>query len=161
MDTIKSSNLPCSPNYLSTKKVDDIFYFEISKYHLAESIDKTELSYIANKLKIAFPSITKEFMQLLIERVVLNKFTSQKFNDAVLHVIENYKYPNLTIADIISYDVKTRIKLLDYYQLLELRKQDESQANNYISIDVGESKPLYTTKESFKKYNLKKWVPKK
>jgi len=84
---------------------------------------KGELSpkiYINNikKISAAFPSIQKEFYDLLTQLVKENQFTDKRFSKAVDFVIKNYKYPHPSIADFISYD--KGYKLYTYANILKM-----------------------------------------
>lgn len=81
------------------------------------SIYKGELSpnVIAEqtlKLTTVFPALRDEFINVLIERIVANGFTNERLIDAVDNLIDNFKYPNPSIADIVGFDC--RIKLYSH-----------------------------------------------
>jgi hypothetical protein len=61
------------------------------------------------RLKIAFPKMERNFFDILAERIVDNDFTEKRLEDAVNHIIDNFLYKELNVADIIKFD--RRIKL--------------------------------------------------
>ena len=71
------------------------------------------------ELKLAFPVLTKDFMQLLGKRLIANRFTPDRFERAVDNLIDNYKFQQPTIADIITFE-KDKEKRLPY--VLDLPK---------------------------------------
>jgi hypothetical protein len=61
------------------------------------------------RLKAAFPKMEKLFFDILAERIVENDFTEKRLKDAVNSVIDNFRYKELTVSDIIGFD--RRVKL--------------------------------------------------
>ena len=70
------------------------------------------------KLKHAFPTISKEFANVLSERIYANNFTEERIRDAVAYVLDNFRYKQPTIADVISFD--KRVKVYSYTQILNM-----------------------------------------
>ena len=64
------------------------------------------------KLQSAFPKQSKEFFNVLAERLIANGFTDQRLTDAVNNVIDNFKYKELNVSDIVGFD--KRIMLYTY-----------------------------------------------
>jgi len=58
-----------------------------------------------------------EFFDILYERIDKNKFTKQRLEDAVNNVLDNFRYKELNVADIISYD--KRVRLYTYTQICD------------------------------------------
>lgn len=58
------------------------------------------------------------FFDLLSERLIENNFSGQRLKDAINHVIDNFQYKELTVADIIKFDRK--VKLYTYTQAYAL-----------------------------------------
>lgn len=71
-----------------------------------------------NKLRAAFPEMGADFFDILTERLVKNKFSDERLKDAVNHVIDNFHYKKLNVADIIEFD-KVQ-KLFTYNEVLAL-----------------------------------------
>ena len=55
------------------------------------------------KIRQAFPNLTKDFYDILCERLKAHNFTDEELSDAVNHVIDTCKYPTPTIAEFISF----------------------------------------------------------
>ena len=66
------------------------------------------------KLQCAFPKQSKEFFNVLAERLIANGFTDQRLTDAVNSVIDKFQYKELNISDIVRFDKK--IKLYNYQE---------------------------------------------
>ena len=77
-------------------------------------------------LKRAFPKLPEGWYKLLEEMIDEEKFTDQRFTDAVKNLIKNCLYPEPTIANILSFDKMS--KLYTYNELLEISK-DYSNEN--------------------------------
>ena len=74
-----------------------------------------EMAQAIRTLRIAFPRSGDEFFSLLYERMKKNQFTAKRLEDAVEHVIDNFPYKELNVADIVSFD--KRVKLYDKNQI--------------------------------------------
>ena len=61
------------------------------------------------KLQSAFPKQSKEFFNVLAERLIANGFTDERLTDAVNNVIDNFQFKELNISDIVRYDKKMRL----------------------------------------------------
>ncbi len=61
------------------------------------------------KLQTAFPKQSKEFFNVLAERLVANGFTDQRLTDAVNNVIDNFQFKELNISDIVRFDKTVRL----------------------------------------------------
>lgn len=70
------------------------------------------------RLQSAFPKQTKEFFNVLAERLIANGFTDERLTDAVNNVIDNFRYKELNIADIVCFDKK--MKLYNYQEACRL-----------------------------------------
>jgi len=70
------------------------------------------------KLKVAFPKKEPEFFELLCDRLFANGFTEKRVEDAINHVIDNFVYKDLNIADVIGFDKK--VKLYTYPELVDM-----------------------------------------
>lgn len=74
------------------------------------------------KLQSAFPKQSKEFFNMLAERLIANGFTDDRLTDAVNNVIDNFKFKELNIADIVKFDKK--MKLYNYKEACKLVTED-------------------------------------
>lgn len=90
-------------------------YCEISKYNDSPMTAEDSVVVI-KKLTTAFPSQSGDFFLLLIERMMANGFTKDRCTDAVNHIIDNFAFKQINIADVIKYDKKR--KVYNYAQMM-------------------------------------------
>jgi hypothetical protein len=69
-----------------------------------ESVTETQIAIQMAKLKVAFPKMERVFFDLLAERIIDSDFTEQRLIDATSHVLDNFQYKELNVADIIRFD---------------------------------------------------------
>jgi hypothetical protein len=62
-----------------------------------------------SKLHASFPRMESDFWSVLSERIEANGFTASRLKEAVEHVLDNFRYRELSIADITRFD--RRVKL--------------------------------------------------
>lgn len=110
--------------------------YSISIYNDALSLDC--IKCMLDKLKRAFPNKDAGFFSLLSERIVANKFTDKRLTDAVNNVIDNFKFKDLTIADIISFDKQH--KFITYNELVRRVLAGKTSFDNYEIIEVDNQK---------------------
>ena len=77
----------------------------------------------------AFPKMGDPFFNLLAERVRANKFTTKRLNDAINHLIDNFNYQELNIADIIKFD--KRAKLYSYNDVCKMVSKGEAAFSDF------------------------------
>lgn len=65
------------------------------------------------KLKRAFPKLPDGWYTILEEMLDEEKFTDQRFTDAVIHLIKTSIYPEPTIANLLTFDRKSKIWTYD------------------------------------------------
>lgn len=134
----------------STSQILNETSTEISTY-IGEVLDtKTVVNEIA-KIRVAFPSLTPQFADILIERAIAKGFTAKRFIDAVNYVIDNCQYPNPTLANFLSFD--KRIKILTYNELAELACLNRAEFSDYHRYEIN-SKPLYIRKIDKELYGM-------
>lgn len=75
------------------------------------------LSKSLAKIKASFPGLTPEYLTVLSDFIIENKFSDERLIEAVNNVISNCIYPIPTIATFIGYDKKVR--LYTYDEMLE------------------------------------------
>ena len=83
-------------------------YCEISKYNDSPMTAEDSVVVI-KKLTTAFPSQSRDFFLLLLERMMANGFTKDRCADAVNHIIDNFAYKQINIADVIKFDKKRKV----------------------------------------------------
>lgn len=92
---------------------------EISLY-TDQLATKQDAAIEVRKLASAFPTVDSNFVIVLIERLVANKFTKQRLIDAIGSVLDNCQYPP-KISDIISFDRK--VKVYTYSEMIAVCNQ--------------------------------------
>lgn len=94
------------PDYLR-ENLQQIDQYEISLY----TDELTTKGIVSNikRIKLAFPQLESGFYDVLTDMVRDDKFTDQRFKDAVDHVIRTCVYPQPTIAQFLSFDKKLKI----------------------------------------------------
>lgn len=90
--------------------------------------DQTIITGIA-KLKVAFPKMSDDFFNLLVEMIIEEQMTEKQLIDSVKHVLKNFQYKELTIANILSYDKK--VKLYTYNEVCELVTQGKAEMRDF------------------------------
>jgi len=112
--------------------------------------------YINNikKISAAFPSLQKEFYDLLSELVIQKQFTDARFSDTVNFVIENFRYPHPSIAEFISYDKGYTV--YTYTNMLKMNDSIGSSVwNDYKRVEIkGISIKVWASIIDIQKYNL-------
>jgi DNA integrity scanning protein DisA with diadenylate cyclase activity len=68
-------------------------------------------------LSLAFPDMPKEFFIILSERIKANNFTDKRLHDSIEYLIDTNLYPKITVASVIGYDKK--IKLKTYQEIIK------------------------------------------
>lgn len=101
---------------------------EISMYAGGRLTDRNLAAYM-KKLREAFPRQTDAFFDILTERIIANGFSDQRLADAVNNVIDNFRYKELTIADIIQHD--KRVKLYTYPEVAAMVTAGKASFNDF------------------------------
>lgn len=102
--------------------------YSISVYD-GEKLGRVEIEQATNRLAIAFPDMRKEFFVLLTEFIIKEGFTKERLSDAVNNVIATFKYKEINISDIISYD--KRVKLYTYSEVTSLVTQGKASFGDF------------------------------
>lgn len=84
-------------------------------------------------LRVAFPKMGGEFFDILYERIDKNKFTKQRLEDAVNNVLDNFRYKELNVADIVSYD--KRVRLYTYTQICDEIANGRATTDDYERVE--------------------------
>jgi hypothetical protein len=96
-------------------------------------------------LRGAFPKMGDDFFGLLYKRIGANEFSAQRLDDAITNVIDNFRYKELNVADIISFD--KRIKLYTYNQVCTEVGDGRASMDDYKRIVIpGRDKSYYAKK---------------
>lgn len=130
----------------------------MSEVHKGEiSIYKGELSpnVVAGqmlKLTTVFPTIEDEFINVLAERIVANGFSNERLTDAVDNLVDNFKYPRPSIADVIGFDC--RIKIYDYSEYSAEILGKKSSGNDFTKHWI-DDKLFWVKISECERYNFK------
>lgn len=73
------------------------------------SLSDVGIAKSMRKLQSAFPKQSKEFFNVLAERLIANGFTDERLADAVNNLIDNFQYKELNISDIVRFDKRMRL----------------------------------------------------
>lgn len=144
----KSESLPAS--FTSTLVVSESGTNELSTY-IGKVLDAPTVISEVSKIKVAFPSLSTQFMDILIERAIAKNFTAQRLIDAVNFVIDNCQYPSPTLANFLGFD--RRIKILSYDELCDLVTTNRASFESY-SIMVINGKNFWVRNADKELYNL-------
>lgn len=105
------------------------------------------------KLSTAFPQMSEDFFNLLAERIVKRGLSKERLNYAIDHVLDNYTYQRMTIADIISLDKK--VDVMSYNEMLNDASKRQATTNDYCPIHLGdEPKPFWIRKTDKTRFNI-------
>jgi len=89
---------------IDSKKFDKASNSYVISIYNDEIADETFAAEMLRKLLGCFPDVREALFKPLLDRVIANKFTRKRIEDAVNNVIDTHKYKTFTIADVISYD---------------------------------------------------------
>jgi hypothetical protein len=103
------------------------------------------------KLKMAFPQLPAGFYDVLMDRVKENGFTDQRLKDSINKLIDNFTYPNPSIANIISFD--KRVKLNSYSELIEIQNRTGRAFEDYCKIKKN-GKLFWISKAEKEQFNV-------
>jgi hypothetical protein len=112
--------------------------------------DIADSDYVKSQLKkliAAYPKVTNDFIILLTERVIDNKFTKARVRDAVNNLIDTFVYEVPKVADIVSFD--RRIKVFTYTDLCDKVERGE-RFDDYVRTKAGR----YILKDDVENYRL-------
>ena len=90
---------------------------------------------------------TEENMKSYLEK----GFSDERLSDSVNNLIDNFQYPNPTLANILSFDRK--VKILDYNQVCTLIGKHEATFNDFSKIYIDE-KMFYVRKSEKEFYKI-------
>ncbi|MGB9697727.1 MAG: hypothetical protein GYA16_15575 [Spirochaetes bacterium] len=107
------------------------------------------------RLKKAFPAITNDFVDILAEMVIRERFTEQRLHDAIDHLIKTYEYQHPTVASVLKYD--KRVQFHSYADMCDMvDKYGSGVWEIYQKVRLqGQSKPVWVKKSDIETYNLK------
>lgn len=105
------------------------------------------------KLKAGFPQMSDDFWGIMSERITKTGMTSQRLEYAVNRVLDTFTYKTLTIADVLSIDVKCRV--LTYSEMCNEASRRGVSTDEYAPVRInGLEKPGWVLKVDKVKYNI-------
>lgn len=93
----------------------------------------------------------KDFFSVLAEYIVKDNMASDRLSFAIDNVIRNFKYKQISVADIVGVD--KRIKLYTYHELVEMVTAGKARFEDFPIIEV-KGKKFRISLEDKIKYNL-------
>jgi len=112
------------------------------------------------KIKKAFPALTPEFYDVLLDMIKEEGFTDNRFIDAVNSVIKNCEYPSPTVAKFLSFDKS--IKLYTYTDMIKMTGIDRKAFDKHRPVIIpGTKEKLWCHLADIERYNLEQYVPNK
>lgn len=98
------------------------------------------------RLKTAFPKMENGFFSLLTERLKSNHFSGKRLKDAINHVIDNFQYKELTVADIVRFD--RRQKLYTYSEVCSMVTKGAASFDDFKIVEIDGTAYRVMKKES-------------
>lgn len=140
---------------LLTRKND---CFELSIYH-GELTAQNTIKNVA-KLKKAFPQLSENFYDVLLERFKEHKFSDERVEASINHVIDTCIYPQPTLAQFIEYD--KNVKIYNYHDMIKIQNETGMAFKMHTKIRLPNvSRPMWARNEDVEKYQLLVWEPEK
>lgn len=93
-----------------------------------------EIAVSMARLKTAFPKMDGTFFNLLAERLIDNGFSSKRLKDAINDIIDNFRYKEIAIADIIKFD--RRLKLYSYSDVCRMVSKGECGFSDFETREI-------------------------
>jgi hypothetical protein len=109
-------------------------YKELSLY-TGEPANPRDIARCMATLKTAFPNMGNGFFDVLSERVTSNKLTRERLRDSVNWILDNFKYKELTVADVIRYDKRAR--LYTYDEVSSMVTRGEAKFEDFEIREIG------------------------
>lgn len=105
------------------------------------------------KLSKAFPGQSLDFFNILSEQIDANGMSADRLAFAVNHVLNNFTYKTLNIADIMSIDRK--VEVMSYNEMLNECNKRGCTTNEFTTLYIGdEPKPFWVSKADKQQYKL-------
>ena len=106
-----------------------------------------------HKLSVCFPDMTKEFFSILTERISKTGMSDARLDYAVNRVLDTFTYKQLTIADVLSLDVKCRV--MSYAEMCNDAAKRGASTDDYATLRIGDAdKPVWVLKVDKIRYRL-------
>lgn len=112
-----------------------------------------QIAVSVKKLSVAFPQMKADFFNLLTERISKTGMTAKRLDSAVNKVVDNFTYKQLTIADVLSFDIKCRF--LSYSEMCNEATKNGSSTDDYAPVFIeGSEKPAWVLKADKIRYKI-------
>lgn len=112
-----------------------------------------QIRQCVHKLSVAFPQMSQDFFNLLAERIAKTRMSAQRLEYAVNHVLDTFTYKQLTIADILSIDVRCRV--LTYAEMCNEASKKGVSTSDYSPVRIkGSDKPGWVLKVDKARFNI-------
>lgn len=113
----------------------------------------SHIAAAVHKLAVCFPDMKDEFFSILAERISKTAMSDKRLEYALNRVLDTFTYKRLTIADILSIDVKCRI--MTYAAMIDEVSRNGGSTNDYVPIRIsGVKKPGWVLKVDKVRYNI-------
>ena len=116
---------------------------EVSLYQ--DTLSDMGVAKNMKKLQFAFPKQSKEFFNVLAERLIANGFTDKRLTDAVNNVIDNFQFKELNISDIVRFDKK--MKFYNYNEACRLVTEKGFEFGKDLQRTIRDDGVYWTMKE--------------
>lgn len=94
-----------------------------------------------------------DFFDLLTERIVKTGMTSKRLEHAINQVIDNFTYKQITIADVLSFDIKCRF--LSYSEMCNEVARNGGSTDDYAPLRIhGAERPGWILNVDKARYNI-------
>lgn len=105
------------------------------------------------KLSAVFPDMSPSFFNILTEQIAKAGFSAKRLDYALNNLLNNFHYKHLTIADLMSLDVKC--KVYSYHEMIDEVWRTKGSSDDYAPLWFGDSgKPHWVLKIDKQRYNL-------
>ncbi len=158
MDTLNEVLLQIKNSKDSLKKLSplQITRIDANTYELVPYTDTLTVKGMKaefDRLRSAFPQVDEGFFRVLAERIVERKFTDQQLQAAVNYLIDHFKYPHPTIADILGFS--SNIRLYTYEELCHQVTSGLAKWTDFRDIDLGHGVGIrWVRRVDAERYNL-------
>ncbi|MCL2651555.1 MAG: hypothetical protein FWD60_11100 [Candidatus Azobacteroides sp.] len=78
----------------------------------------------------------KEFWLILAERISANNFTSERLKQSVEHILDNFQYKELNIADVIKFDRRVKLYSGKEFMLMQMQGIHPSEFEKRVIDDI-------------------------
>lgn len=115
--------------------------------------DFKELEIAIKHLRIVFPSVSEEIIEVYIARAIALNLSYKLAIAIIYNTIDNYKYSTLNIAQLL--DHKTLTEALTYREYSELQYKTGESTRDYLPVRIGQfNSIMFVKKDVAEKYEL-------